>query len=313
MNYGLPYKGSKNRLAENILALFPKRKNLYDLFSGGGAITHCALLKNQFDHVVMNDINPAMTTLFIDAAQGKYKNESRWISRKQFEEEKLTDPYIACVWSFGNNLRDYLYGYDREEIKHSIHNAIFFDDYESIKKYWDIDISIIKNDKDYHQKYLHLKQILSDAQLENFERLEKLQGLENLQSLQSLQSLERLERLERLEILSTSFDNVNIEPDSIIYCDIPYENTNCYSDSADNFGFNFDMFYDWAERQTEPVFISSYKMPEDRFECIARYEHRSTLCATANNAVIEKVFIPKTQTKLYKAEMPQPSLFEDFM
>lgn len=32
MKYGLPYKGSKNKLAERIVRLLPKRTHLVDLF-----------------------------------------------------------------------------------------------------------------------------------------------------------------------------------------------------------------------------------------------------------------------------------------
>lgn len=44
MRYGLPYKGSKNKIAERIVDFLPKAKNFYDLFAGGCAITHCAEL-----------------------------------------------------------------------------------------------------------------------------------------------------------------------------------------------------------------------------------------------------------------------------
>ena len=44
MKYGLPYKGSKNKLAERIVDLFPKADNFYDLFCGGGVKTLLKLL-----------------------------------------------------------------------------------------------------------------------------------------------------------------------------------------------------------------------------------------------------------------------------
>ena len=84
MNYGLPYKGSKNKLAPKIFELFPQKKNFYDLFCGGGAVTHYALLSNKFEKVYQNDINKDCLDLFIDAAKGKYRNETRWISREDF-------------------------------------------------------------------------------------------------------------------------------------------------------------------------------------------------------------------------------------
>lgn len=61
----------------------------------------------------------------------------------------------------------------------------------------------------------------------------------------------------------------------------------------------FEKFYSWCEKQTEPLFISSYKMPEDRFVCVARFKHRCTLNGVQNSEVTEKVFIPKHQEKEY--------------
>ena len=34
--YGLPYKGSKDKICEKICSLFPIKENFYDLFMGGG-------------------------------------------------------------------------------------------------------------------------------------------------------------------------------------------------------------------------------------------------------------------------------------
>lgn len=37
MNYGLPYIGSKNKLAEKIIKHFPEADTFVDVFFGGGA------------------------------------------------------------------------------------------------------------------------------------------------------------------------------------------------------------------------------------------------------------------------------------
>lgn len=90
------------------------------------------------------------------------------------------------------------------------------------------------------------------------------------------------------------YEEVTIPEDSVIYCDIPYEDTNVYNKSE---GFDYERFYQWCERQTQPVFISSYQMPEDRFDCIEEFTHRSTLSATANNLVTERIYVPKHQAE----------------
>ena len=134
MKYGLPYKGSKNKLAPKIFELFPKRKNFYDLFCGGCAMTHYGMVHNKFERFIINDINPQCTTLFVDAINGKYANETRWISRDDFFRLKDTDAYVAFCWSFGNDFNSYIYGRHIEPYKKACHYAIVFDDWELIKQ-----------------------------------------------------------------------------------------------------------------------------------------------------------------------------------
>lgn len=123
-------KGSKSKLAERIVSLFPRATHLYDLFCGGSAISHCALLKNKYQHIHINDINPMMPQAFIKALQGGFDDEDRWISREDFFRLKDTDPYVAIYFSFGNDLKTYCYGKEVEPLKKALHYAIFFDSYE---------------------------------------------------------------------------------------------------------------------------------------------------------------------------------------
>ena len=122
--------------------------------------------------------------------------------------------------------------------------------------------------------------------------------------LHALESYERTRRLRQcssgggysVPITSSVLDyqDVAIPKDSVIYCDIPYLNSNVYNKAEH---FDYERFYEWCGRQAEPVFISSYQMPEDRFDCIEEFVHRSTLCATANNQVTERIFVPKHQSE----------------
>ena len=156
MKYGLPYKGSKNKLAERIVRLMPKRTHLMDLFCGGCAVSHAAMVMGKYKHIHINDINWMCPTLFIDAINGKYNNESRWISREDFFRLKDTDPYVAVVWSFGNNMRDYLYSREIEPLKKAIHYALFFSDY-SLAKELGHDLSFIDPIKDLQKRYMAVK------------------------------------------------------------------------------------------------------------------------------------------------------------
>lgn len=180
MKYGLPYKGSKNKLAERIVSLLPKRTHLIDLFCGGCAVSHAALLRNKYEHIHINDINWMCPTLFIDALNGKYQNETRWISREDFFRLKDTDPYVAVVWSFGNNLRNYLYSKEIEPLKKAIHYAIFFRDY-SLGKDLGYDLSFIDPISDIQRRYAAVKRYFS--QFGHFQQ-QSFEGAESSHQLQ---------------------------------------------------------------------------------------------------------------------------------
>ena len=128
MKYGMPYKGSKNKLAERLINLFPKADNFYDLFCGGCAVAHAALLSHKYKTVHINDIEPKVVDLFIRAIRGEFKNETRWISHEEFDRLKSSDYLVACLFSFGNNFRTYLYNKDIEPMKKAAHYAILFGD-----------------------------------------------------------------------------------------------------------------------------------------------------------------------------------------
>ena len=101
------------------------------------------------------------------------------------------------------------------------------------------------------------------------------------------------------------YRDVQILPNSVIYCDIPYLNTG----TSRHMEFDFDAFYQWALQQEQLVFISEYYMPDD-FVCIAEFKRTSSFSATNNSKKeIEKVFIPKHQFEQYKS-LNRTSLFD---
>lgn len=208
MKYGLPYKGSKNKLAERIVRFLPKRNHLVDLFCGGCAVSHAALLMGKYEHIHINDINWMCPTLFIDALNGKYNDENRWISREDFFRLKDTDPYVACVWSFGNNLRDYLYSREIEPLKKAIHYAIFFSDY-SLGKELGHDLSFIDSIQDLQKRFLAVQHYfgkLGHFRHQSFEvgqnqRLQSVEAMSRfttyLQNWVKRKDLPRLDTMER--------------------------------------------------------------------------------------------------------------------
>ena len=179
IKYGLPYKGSKNKLAERIVNLLPRATHFYDLFSGGCAVAHCALTKGRYEHVHINDINAMMPQAFVTALQGGFEDEDRWISREEFFRLKDTDPYVAICFSFGNDLKTYCYGKDVEPIKKALHYAIFFDSYELSDSLLGVDLRPIERCATRQEKYLMAKRLISNTpqRLQNYERQERIKDI----------------------------------------------------------------------------------------------------------------------------------------
>lgn len=292
MQYGLPYKGSKSKIADNIIALLPPSGVLYDIFAGGCAITHAALLSGKWKKVVSNDIKP-YPILFKDAALGKYRDEYKWVSRDDFF--KSDDPYDRLIFSFGNDLRTYIYAAgDVENWKKALHWAVCYHDYKPFLDLTGTDLSAIESCKTMRQRRLMARKIIGgrDIYLENLERLERLQNLERP---------ERLQNLERLDVRCGEYYDVEIGDDAVIYCDIPYSQTNGYGAKKIS-DFDYDRFYEWALAQTAPVYVSEYWMP-DAFECIWEMKVNTKMDAFKSKESVERLFVPKG------ADYPKTTLF----
>ena len=297
MNYGLPYKGSKNLIATKVLEHLPSAPVLVDLFCGGCAIAHAALLSGKFDKVIINDIEGGVSQLFLDAVQGKFKNETRWISREEFFRLRETDSYVRYIWSFGNNGRDYLYSKSIEPYKKALHYAVFFGDFDELHRL----CPLVADDAEKAlQGINYLKQrriaigkaivaaLKAKASIEDVETNPLYLSVRRNKLSRRLQRLESLERLERLERHNTDYRNVELPDNSIVYCDPPYANTNRYGLNGGRFDNN--AFWEWARHCRQPVFISEYEAPKD-FICIAEIPSISRIAAKASRRVSEKIFI----------------------
>ena len=296
MNYGIPYKGSKNKIAESIIAQLPPAKHFYDLFGGGGAMSHCALLSGKYEFVHYNEFNPLVFKAFKMAINGEFKNENRWISKEDFERLKDSDPYVACCFSFGNSFRTYAYNSETEKFKKAVHYSIFFDDNSLLKEY--IDLKDFKySSSNPSEKRLEFQRFLTVLLNENkiVDTVRKHFNTENNNARSVIESLERLERLQSLESINNcrvhlsnlSYEEVPIESDSVIYCDPPYANTDTYCIS-----FDHDKFHEWlrdCREKNQQVFISEYHMPDDFFEVYYK-EKTSTFNDQKATKKLEKLY-----------------------
>ena len=317
-NYGLPYTGSKSRIAHWVVDNLPSGRVLIDAFAGGCAITHRALLSQKWQTIIANDINGKYTQLFLDAIHGRYRDEKRWISREDFERLKSQDAFVACCWSFGNNLRTYMYSQAIEPYKRALHYAIVFNDFEPMQELMP-EVAQAVHDAIHWIRNTHDRRIT--AQNVIVKTLKRLTGdnyaHQIIQSnplyqsirhsnkeahrLQSLESLERLERLQSLKILqslrvtSLSYNKIDIPEDAVVYCDPPYHASDdrIYEGTADAFDHN--AFYDWCVRvsKTNPIFISEYSIEDDRFEIVAEKQKITSMSSVKSFNVTERLYTVK--------------------
>lgn len=318
MKYGLPYKGSKNRLAERITRFLPEGEHLIDLFCGGCAVSHAALLRGKWAHVHINDADWRPPTLFKEILEGKYADEKRWIGREDFFRLKDTDPYVACVWSFGNDMRTYMYSSELEPFKRAIHYAVYFGDGAPLRELGH-DPSFLNGIDETRARYSAVRRYFIGENVprgqvyENVGRADAVTNigrlrLQHMERRQSLPQCETNKATPRLTMSTLDYAEVEIPEGSVVYCDIPYIGTNVYDKKNK---FDYERFYQWAESQAAPIFISSYEMPRDRFDVVAEWAHQSRICATKNYLVQERLFVPKRQKERGGGGPVQLSLFDD--
>jgi len=301
--YGIPYMGSKGSIAESIIQMMPKADNFYDLFGGGFAITHAMVVNkpNKYKAIHYNEIKADIVDLVKRAIAGEFNYDvfkPKWISREDFFAN-LDDPYIRVCWSFGNNQKGYMFGSDIEPYKKSMHQAVVFGEFDDLAtqvlgfKKWPLNVKTIKQRRFYlRQKidFYRIKNKIPDCLIKFLSDEQKkewaiIKGSIQLQILQQLLQLERLQELQQLEQLgrkiyfsSKSYDDVEIKPNSVVYCDPPYSGTTDY-------GNNFDTknFLDWASSRNFPVYISEYEIKDARFKLVYTVDKRSILSACNNS------------------------------
>lgn len=157
MQYGVPYQGSKNKIAKWVVDHLPAGHTLVDLFAGGCAVTHAAMLAGRWDRYIVNDIGDA-SDVFLKAVNGDYADETRWISREDFYRLKDADPYVSLCWSFGNNRCNYLYAEEVEPWKRALHYARVLGNFSQLREFGIISdgssADILAHHEEYKQKYI---------------------------------------------------------------------------------------------------------------------------------------------------------------
>ena len=268
--YGVPYRGSKSRIAPWVVGHIPSAEVFVDLFGGGCAVTHAALLAGRWERYIVNDLSDA-PRLFIDAANGKYADETRIPTRDEFFAQKDDDPYIRYLFSFGNNGRDYLFSRDVEEVKVCASKMLVAPTLAERYRLYRRFIKLLGHD--YRDRVMH-----------ELESCERILTCERLQSLQSLQS---------------DYRSVPIPDGAVVYCDPPYRGTNCGCYG----GFDFEAFDAWLASCGHLCVVSEYTAPAGCVEVAARQKQCSASANGKSQRVTERLFVHESRLDEYEEAM----------
>ena len=99
----------------------------------------------------------------------------------------------------------------------------------------------------------------------------------------------QIPHIQTVTFIHSDFVNLNLPKNSIIYCDIPYQNTKQYATSK---SFDYTLFWNWCrEKHNEghEIFISEYQAPND-FKCVWQKEVTNSMNTTKTYKPTEKLF-----------------------
>jgi hypothetical protein len=272
LRYGIPYKGSKNRIAKWVVDILPASDTLVDLFAGGCAVTHAAILSHKWKRVIANDLLPA-PNVFQDATRGRFHDADMVTTREQFFGS--SDFATRLIYSFGNDTRSYIYSREVERVKLAAERMI-----------------VAKTPKQrrllYKSFITELEAYLHDGgttkTLRNLQRLERLKGLQGLERLERLQGLQGLEGF---EVSNLDYRDVTIPSGATVYADPPYRGT-----TQSQYGGTFDheQFDAWLDAVDFPVYVSEYTCPSGCVE-IASTKRMCSAAARGNRDTTERLFV----------------------
>ena len=222
----ISYTGGKIAFGKKFLRLIPPADNFYDLFGGGGSITELAY------------------STWIDKG-GFFGNNPKW---KNIHYNEIQFP---------------LYSLNR----HIWNKEIYFDlDKPVDKKTYMADRKILSAYGAF-VKYTYSFNSTGDSYLLN----DRKDDSKNARMLKELKrKIDVIKNspciASKISMSCEDYRQVEIKPDSVVYCDIPYVgNRNRYKVK-----FSHSEFYHWAAQADFPVYFSDYglKEPSEAFKLV---------------------------------------------
>lgn len=281
MKYGLPYKGSKNSIAQKIVDALPNGKSFCDACCGGGAILMASALSGKYERVTGYDINEAIIGLIratmIDFGTIDYEHDLPSVDRKSFFESR------DCNTGIGNWLVRYCYSFGNDGQ------------------------TFLWSDKT-HEGFRLLEEALRGETLDN--RVHAIQELSKRNDVQELMSrvepfvrLRRIKKVEQtmmsrktttcIDVGVKSMFDVDYEPFDVIYFDPPYKNTKGYFKIKFDYSA-FEKLITRLRNEGKRVFVSEYSQPADGFTSVAEFSKQVLIDKTGNTAGTERLYFGGT-------------------
>lgn len=294
-NYGLPYKGSKNTIAERVVRLFPSGGRFLDACCGGGAISHAAYLSGGYASVTGCDINKSMITLLravmleggkIDYEHFKLvKYEDYYEAKTRWDDGNLEDALIRYTSSFGYNGMDYLWGKGRLQIKYLMQEVVskptLFERREAMRCF----INLLDE----------LRIEYGSNEFKNMAHMEQLESLQRIKMVEDEMSLARDSIATELDFRVSSMFDIDFESYDVIYFDPPYRSAKHLYNKIPFSSIMFNALLQALIKAGRKVFVSEYECPCEGFTEIANFRKQSTQSAQVNKFAIERVYFGGTK------------------
>lgn len=283
MLLGMPYKGSKGKLVLDFMDHFGCGENFFDVFGGGGSVSHA--VSERFASVHYNEADSRIASAFKQFVSGTV-GPLPFVSREDFKVKAKADGVIAICYSFGTGTRTYGYGQDIEPWKQAMHCSLLENDNSMFE---DMGIKVVgemtsddisKNFEEVRTRYeAWFREVFRDSFPEKtIDRKMRAMWLRSECSFSRTEHVQRYRRMLQLKdnpirnITVTSMDYRDLEiPDgAVVYCDPPYEDTEQYENTGyKNATFRKDLFVEWCRSMAGrcDVFVSEQTMPDD-FVCV---------------------------------------------
>ena len=278
--YGLPYKGSKNKIAKRLIEFIPRTENFVDMMCGGASVSQCIKEHRPDTNVHLNDVDEQLIE-FLRLIDGNgWHGIEHFIPREEFARLKDSRFDVSVCFSFGNDRRTYLYSWNKEFLM------------------WRLEDRLIKEGlPESYERFLKEKNKYLDVDVKYMRAVQRISSIFRFQ--------ERMHGKFASISFGTYFDyrfSDGMTPkNTVVYCDIPYSDTESrqYSEK-----FHHERFYWWVRNSRYVCVTSEFSMPSD-FVRVGEIGRRE-VCKPTNgkrDMTVEGLFVHRDKVSEYERMM----------